>query len=203
MSAPLQPFSCNLTLVSGHAHVESAALCDYVNYHIFMLVFWGAASVCMTCVTLALVAYYGRNATPPQEDAIETCARWALGTMFLSLGFEGAFVLFYAFCFVAVCSTMLYLFYVEAQRAVVRLARSATAFRVTARSSNAVAASPSEQHQVVVVIASIESCPICLETDAGPWHATPCGHMFHVDCIGRWRQGTCPLCRERIACGRE
>ena len=45
-----------------------------------------------------------------------------------------------------------------------------------------------------------ESCPICLE-DIKPREipsATPCGHLFHPNCISRWleERDTCPMCRQ-------
>jgi hypothetical protein len=49
--------------------------------------------------------------------------------------------------------------------------------------------------QIVIV----HDCTICLESGgAGPWVTTQCGHVFHVECITKWRAGTCPLCRGRV-----
>jgi hypothetical protein len=48
-----------------------------------------------------------------------------------------------------------------------------------------------------------QECPICYETDSGPWFSCQsCRHEFHHTCIGRWFQAaqtrTCPLCRAGI-----
>jgi hypothetical protein len=42
-----------------------------------------------------------------------------------------------------------------------------------------------------------DECSICLDSGAG-WTRTPCCHRFHGACLGRWRAGTCPLCRGRL-----
>lgn len=43
------------------------------------------------------------------------------------------------------------------------------------------------------------SCPVCLEAFSAdrPIKRTPCGHVFHTDCLGGWLQvaRSCPLCR--------
>lgn len=47
------------------------------------------------------------------------------------------------------------------------------------------------------------SCVICTEnfTLDSEISASPCGHTFHDECLGRWiRQGskTCPQCRKQV-----
>ena len=45
------------------------------------------------------------------------------------------------------------------------------------------------------------SCPTCLESFSQSCHifSTPCGHIFHKNCILRWLEGqaSCPQCRQR------
>mmetsp|Transcript_28030 Transcript_28030/g.70934 ORF Transcript_28030/g.70934 Transcript_28030/m.70934 type:complete len:304 (+) Transcript_28030:73-984(+) len=43
-------------------------------------------------------------------------------------------------------------------------------------------------------------CPICQDTfdESKPIKRTPCGHLFHEDCLGNWLENfakSCPLCR--------
>jgi hypothetical protein len=40
-------------------------------------------------------------------------------------------------------------------------------------------------------------CAICVEPIFLGRHTTPCGHLFHTDCIRRWKaiKPECPMCR--------
>lgn len=40
-------------------------------------------------------------------------------------------------------------------------------------------------------------CSICLEEGCNVTLA--CGHHFHIDCIEKWRQPTCPICRHFLS----
>ncbi len=40
------------------------------------------------------------------------------------------------------------------------------------------------------------SCSICLEDKCTVY--TPCEHWFHRKCINKWKQSTCPMCRQHI-----
>lgn len=46
------------------------------------------------------------------------------------------------------------------------------------------------------------ACPVCLEAfePGRSIKQTPCGHVFHTDCLGGWLQvaRTCPLCRQDL-----
>ncbi|XP_062567894.1 uncharacterized protein LOC134230131 [Saccostrea cucullata] len=44
----------------------------------------------------------------------------------------------------------------------------------------------------------MDNCPICFERIRNPFFCNPCRHIFCFSCIYAWRNGTCPLCRERI-----
>uniref|UniRef100_A0A7S2P053 RING-type domain-containing protein n=1 Tax=Zooxanthella nutricula TaxID=1333877 RepID=A0A7S2P053_9DINO len=48
----------------------------------------------------------------------------------------------------------------------------------------------------------VDECPICFEDldNLSVVARTPCGHVFHEDCVRRWlaKRGTCPLCREQL-----
>jgi hypothetical protein len=181
---------CNLTFMARSIETESVSLCNYVNYHIAMLLLCGASSVCMTCMTFILIARYGSNPSQQQEDSIELCARWALATLILTLGFEGAFVVFYIVCFAAIGGTFAYIFFGELHQTAVRIARRVVSCRSSSAAVQALDATTDER--VIIVIGS---CPICLETDTGPWLTTSCGHTFHTLCLQRWHKQTCPMCR--------
>ena len=45
------------------------------------------------------------------------------------------------------------------------------------------------------------TCSICLDKlEKGSIYGTPCGHVFHADCLQGWKSknSTCPMCRECI-----
>jgi len=193
-ASPRQSFACDLFLVSYSINTDSLTLCDYVNYHIAMLIFFGSVSLLMTCVSVVLVLYYGRNPNPVQENTVELCIRWALGTLILALGFEGAFALFYAFCFVTILGSSFYICAVALHRATVR------ALRQSDRVADAAVVQGVGAGRVVVVVVAVDTdCPICLEgAGEGIWHTTACGHAFHDACLRKWRRGTCPLCRAQL-----
>ncbi len=199
-ASPQQSFACDLFLVSYSITTDSLSLCDYANYHIAMLIFFGSMSLLMTCVSVVLVLCYGRNPTPVQEDTVELCIRWALGTLILALGFEGAFALFYAFCFVTILGSSLYICAVALHRATVRAVRLLVRGGQRDRIADAVVVEGVGAGRVVVVVVAVDTnCPICLEgAGEGTWHTTSCGHAFHDACLRKWRRGTCPLCRAQL-----
>ena len=46
-----------------------------------------------------------------------------------------------------------------------------------------------------------DTCSICLDNlEKGSIYGTPCGHIFHADCLQVWKSknSTCPICRECI-----
>jgi hypothetical protein len=171
-------------------------MCDYVNYHIVMFVACGLLSMCLACAALALKAYHGSNPTPQQEDSVEACSQWALTALVLTFGFEGALILFYAIGFVTIAGMVAYLGFVELHQIAMHAAR------LLSRRSNTIASTVVEEEAKMspapVATGAQATCPICLETDTGPWLTTRCGHVFHRTCIRRWQKDTCPMCREHV-----
>ena len=44
-------------------------------------------------------------------------------------------------------------------------------------------------------------CPICLDNlEKGGVYGTECGHVFHAQCLTKWKvhHSTCPMCRHNI-----
>lgn len=188
-------FSCNITLILATIETESTSLCDYVNYHMVMFVMCISVSAILLSISVISIAYYGPNATPQQIDSIERCTKWALAMLLLSFGVDGAFIVFYFICFVLVFATTAYVGFNSLHQVMVTSARVTVARVMCSRRSNLIVDSSQSSVQVVIISTS---CPICLETDNGPWHTTSCGHVFHPACINRWRRETCPLCRAVI-----
>ena len=47
----------------------------------------------------------------------------------------------------------------------------------------------------------IEHCSICYDNiEHGNIYGTPCGHIYHVQCIKQWKKIStkCPMCRQDI-----
>ncbi len=178
-------YDCNITLVSGVANVESSSMCDYVNYHVSMLLFFGGSAIMFVLVAVLHIACYGPNMTINQEYTVQWYVWWALGCLILMPGFEFAFAVFY------LCVACL----VFASIAHACISRVPLQHR-----SNAVDTTPAVVTVVVVDDdAGSDNCSICLESRAGkPWFIAPCKHSFHLECIQKWAQGTCPLCRKKV-----
>jgi hypothetical protein len=44
-----------------------------------------------------------------------------------------------------------------------------------------------------------ESCPVCFEDfDEVTKPIEPCGHWVHMECIVKWGEGICPVCRKKV-----
>ena len=186
-------YVCNVTFMFSSIETESWSMCSYFNYHMVMLVVCGSISVVF--VLMALFSLVFHVAGSQQTESIEKCVRWALIMLFLSLGFDGAFALFYLLFFVMIFVTAVNFCFTEAPRVISHTARRLVSH--VNRRPNAVAAVEMGMHdvQVVVVVDIQQECPICLEMDNGPWKTTRCGHTFHTVCIRKWTRDTCPLCR--------
>ena len=177
-------YECNVTLVRVVANVESLSMCGYVNYHVLMLLVFGACSLLFVLVAALKIVWYGPGIDAEQAQSVRQYVWWAFGCLMLMPGFEFVFVFSY------VCVVCL----VFASAAHCFLSRLSP---VRLR-SNAIAPSV-----VTVVVADdtggFEQCSICLETGIGkPWLTTSCEHSFHLECIQKWAKGTCPLCRKRV-----
>lgn len=55
-----------------------------------------------------------------------------------------------------------------------------------------------KQSESSSVIKELPTCPVCLErmdSDISGLLTISCQHTFHCDCLSRWRDDTCPVCR--------
>jgi len=43
-----------------------------------------------------------------------------------------------------------------------------------------------------------EECPVCMESTENINYPLQCGHWIHLECLLKWREDTCPMCREHI-----
>jgi hypothetical protein len=175
-------YDCNIMLVSGSVAVESRALCDYANYHVFMFLFCGSISVLL--MLIAGIMVYCRSG----REVVNFFAKWSLIFCCHAIGFEGALVCFYLAMVVVVVYSLLTF--------VGSLTYPVYVISVIARSRHSNAVVSIEEHHVRVVVVD-EVCSICLENggDSNPWFSTSCGHGFHLACIEKWKNSTCPLCR--------
>ena len=161
---------CNITLTSVQLEVESVSLCNYVNYHVFMLLVFGPATagLFMACVCIFICG--GFSVT----DGLDQCCKVTLMCFFLSFGLESWLAFVYLLCIV---------FRVDLQSR-----SNAVVDRAVVALDDIFIATDSTDYSDIV-------CPICLQTGGRRWYMTKCCHQFHTDCIGQWKERTCPLCR--------
>ena len=62
---------------------------------------------------------------------------------------------------------------------------------------------PPQKAKVRIIPNQANPCPICfvsMKEKYGPICITPCGHIFHWDCLKSWREHarTCPVCRRDL-----
>ena len=190
-------YICNVSFLFSNIDTGSLYLCNYVNYHVIMLAVCGSISTAFMLMALFALAFYVADSR--RSDLVERCVKWALIMCILSLGFDGAFALFFIILFVAIFFVAVYFCFMATQWVVFHMACQLVP-RVIRR-SNAVVAVEMGAHDVQVVVFSSDfqcQCPICLEMDNGPWCTTRCGHVFHPVCIKKWPHNTCPMCRSAI-----
>jgi hypothetical protein len=84
---------CNISVFGGTVDVESVGTCNYINYHIAMLIVCGPASIVFTCMAVAMILYYGEEMNGEQQDTFEGYSAWAIVSFLLTAGFEGSFAL--------------------------------------------------------------------------------------------------------------
>jgi hypothetical protein len=181
-------FDCNLTMMIGaRFSVESHGMCNYINYHIFMLCVFGLTALAMLalcgCVFLA-----NRCVVTP---GVELLGKVAALCGFMSFGLESWLAFLYL-------SMLIVFLCVPMSRLV--LAAVCIRTRVVAEESVVVviAVEEEEDDSVVVFVVPDTMCPICLDKEQNSlrrWEQTVCGHRFHTECLRKWKQRTCPMCR--------
>jgi hypothetical protein len=169
--------ACNLYL-SHSVDLDSSVMCEYVRYHIVVLLLFGTCSIFMTLTTIALAIKYGNNPTEEQTKILFRWGRWALLTLLLSAGFE--FVLLVSYVVLFICMSIMGI-----RLIILELTRGHRTRIVVP-----------ETPQITIRVDSF--CPICLNTTEDHVLTTSCGHTFHASCILKWKRGTCPVCRQRL-----
>ena len=167
--------TCVVAFFPGTLDIEPQTLCNYAIYHVFMLVFCGAASLLFMLVAVLQRIAFGSNPNPEQAEAIDRSIKWAVVFLCHTLGFEAPLLLLY------LCIVL---------RVFVSCLRCMGAGVLWAQWSTA-AVIPLN---VIVTVDTGAECSICLESGGGPWFVAPCQHAFHLGCITKWRN-SCPLCR--------
>jgi hypothetical protein len=172
--------SCNLEpFLPGRVDLESSVTCEYVRYHIAVLLLFGSSSILMMFTAIALAIICGNTPTEDQTKLIHRCAQWALGFLLLSAGFEFVLLMVYVAFFICMLIAGTRLIILEITRA--------------PRTSRIIV--PENPR---ITTSTDNSCPICLDTTEDHFYTTSCGHTFHAGCILKWKRGTCPVCRQRL-----
>jgi hypothetical protein len=168
----VEAYDCNITFFGTSLDVETSSMCSFVNYHAFMLVAFGTGAVIMFSATVCSILCHNGLMT----EGAYVCAKTSVLCLFLAFGLESWFL------FVYLAMALLFLCL-----PVTNFCRSIS----LARSNSVV--------DVVVVVEDQPCdtvCPICLEADGSRrWSTTACGHQFHSQCLGSWKERSCPMCR--------
>jgi len=188
--------NCSFIFLTTVIDIESQSMCDYVNYHLFMFFVCSTLSGLSMLPAMLIIARHGLS--PPDEQAmqIRACAKWALIFICHASGFEGALVVLYV-CFVSMLLIYVLVFCFTFTWRAVFLVFGGEKVRVFP-----VVEMVTEPFPIQVVV--VGDCSICLEpfgesgSAARQWFTTQCGHTFHVGCLAKWRQRTCPLCRAAV-----
>jgi hypothetical protein len=189
--------TCNTVFFHANVTLESDWICEYINYHITMLVLFGSMSACFSLITLLMICARRGMRDPSQLHlfSIRYCMTWTLTTALLATGFEVPILLFYVAVTILAVHVLLFACVNQALRCIA-VPTTTNSTRVTAEeiavyhSSDTTGDTAPQQQQPV--------CSICLDTNSGPLTRTRCKHVFHADCLERWRQKTCPLCRQEV-----
>lgn len=186
--------TCAVVFLPANVTLESNWMCSYVNYHITMLLLFGSISVTLSLITLLLWVCYGSNPSPSQAFSVRYCATWALTNALLATGFEGPIILFYL-CVVLAIVHMTLLVCLFEQRHFFFFGT-----RVAAETTTDHDLHIDEENIIQGETTTSPICSICLDTVTtnGPLLKTPCNHVFHQECLRKWRRNTCPLCRQEV-----
>jgi hypothetical protein len=180
---------CSINFIVDSVTVETESLCSYINYHIYMFFICGSWALFLMLLRLVLFARFGPIIPSPWVECVTACNWWSVIFLCHMAGFEGALL----FCYLCVIGMIIYSLFSFCANELWK------ATHVDVESGLAVA--PPEETPIppVSVIVVVNDCCICLESGSsadGQWMTSQCGHVFHTNCIAKWRRGTCPLCRK-------
>jgi hypothetical protein len=168
-------YECNITFFNIRIEVETSVLCNYVNYHAFMLVAFGMGTVIMlSATTWTLVLNRG-----VVTEGVVVYAKTAVLCFFLAFGLESWLLFLYL--------VMIIIFISVPISHICRALSANAVVDVITIDSESLGEAMRDLDEI---------CPICLETDVGKrWSTTACGHSFHLTCLAGWKERTCPMCR--------
>jgi hypothetical protein len=181
------PITCTAVLLPVNITLESSWMCNYVNYHITMLILFGSVSLTFSLITLLL---WLCNSTHAEATSTRYCATWALTTAILSTGFEGPIIMFYLCVLLIIVHMMIERCIFE------RHVHPQDEMGEAAEGRRELGEDNGEEEGTSDEVSKI--CSICLGTVTGPWLKTRCNHTFHRECLQKWQRNTCPLCRQEV-----
>lgn len=202
--------SCNLSFDSlnmqTNVTLKSQTICDYIIYHIIVLVFFGSISIMLSIATILIFIGLktGCISSSSYVFFIKNCGKWAVACAILSTGFEVLVILFYVYIVLKLA------YFVNEDRLLTVVPHSmATTIRdneTLLDEENNVSREITTPlsticHSVICDLTQQTNspvCPICLDTVMDTLIKTQCNHIFHYKCIRQWRQNTCPVCRQRL-----
>lgn len=207
---------CNISFAEIQIDVESITMCDYANYHMFSLVFFGIGTCCWGFYTCMLILCGAK----PKTVGKRACRTFVL--FVFAIGVDVAVGIFLAllpivclYVYVAKRNPhfRLPLYRLDYQLFVGRVVPvvDMSVHRVVAAEEAMQDGQLFTLSEIVIepiVLLGEESpaapprgiafeltelsgedgyeCPICYESDGSDWLKTECGHTFHTVCISRW-----------------
>ena len=200
-------YDCNITAFLQQT--DTRGMCDFVNYHSFMIGIFGISSVVSLIAIVIMLMCNGCKWT----DNIRKRFKFTMGLVVLAFGLE-----FFVMC------VFLYLIIIISQHAWARSNAVTNVIEVVVTEDDFFVLdiedpTPPEVTTPIVTedelfVLAIEDfilpevpthvfvtteCSICMTEGGANWETTKCGHMFHTHCIESWKifkaSKPCPLCR--------
>ena len=188
--------NCKVAFYGQEVQVESKDMCNYINYHIFMLMLCGILSVIFMMLTAMHIAC---NSDP---ETIEKFMLVTFSFLLLTMGFEGPYIalafLFLSLCLsgpVSACAQCIQRSIGVLRSSVIRpiLLWSTTTTRFTSRSAQVAPSGPPLEEVVVVVV--VESTTTTTTTTTTNEEVV----IIQVDdttIIKQQQHEECPICLE-------
>jgi hypothetical protein len=194
-------YECNVSAGSFHFETETETMCNYINYHILVMFFFGYMCISSIPATVCFTVWHKCYGIHEENRRFYT--KCTLVTFILAFGVETVlaliFILILAEQIRKCCSTPRSRVYAQTEPLPTPQVPELTEVIVVSIISEEVAEpTPQQPECTQLQVDAREECSICLDSSGDPdaWFTTTCKHSFHLACINDWVKDTCPLCRK-------